>query len=75
VLDTLPDDGLPRVVTATAHPAKFETVLEPLLGFSPDVPGPLAAMLYRSASAEAIAADENALKDWLLRETADLTRA
>ena len=75
VLDTLPDDGLPRVVTATAHPAKFETVLEPLLGFSPDVPGPLAAMLYRSASAEAIAADENALKDWLLRETSDLTRA
>src|ERR1700761_2966019 len=75
VLDTLPDDGLPRVVTATAHPAKFETVLEPLLGFSPDVPGPLAAMLYRSASAEAIAANENALKDWLLRETADLTRA
>jgi threonine synthase len=75
VLDTLPDDGLPRVVTATAHPAKFETVLEPLLGFSPDVPGPLAAMLYRSASAEAIAADENALKDWLLRETVDLTRA
>jgi threonine synthase len=75
VLDALPEDGLPRVVTATAHPAKFETVLEPLLGFSPDVPGPLAAMLYRSASAEAITADENALKDWLLRETADLTRA
>lgn len=74
VLDSLPDDGLPRVVTATAHPAKFETVLEPLLGFSPDVPGPLAAMLYRSASAEAIAADESALKEWLLRETVELSR-
>jgi threonine synthase len=75
VLDNLPDDGLPRVVTATAHPAKFETVLEPLLGFSPDVPGPLAAMLYRSASAEAIAADEGPLKEWLLRETVELSRA
>ncbi|HEX7816482.1 threonine synthase [Dyella sp.] len=68
-LDSLPDDGRMRVVVATAHPAKFETVLEPLLGFSPDVPGPLAAMLHRSASAQAMPADESAFKAWLLEET------
>lgn len=67
VLDELADDGTPRVVAATAHPAKFETVLEPL-GISPEVPGSLATMLYRSASAEALAANEEALREWLLAQ-------
>jgi threonine synthase len=52
-------------VVATAHPAKFEAVLEPLLGQPVPVPPPLAAMLDRPAWAEPIAPDEAALARWL----------
>ncbi|MEI7036858.1 threonine synthase [Fulvimonas yonginensis] len=51
---------------ATAHPAKFEQVLEPLLGHPLAVPPTLAAMLARPARAEPLAADPGALRDWLL---------
>jgi threonine synthase len=61
-------------VVATAHPAKFETVLEPLLGHRLAVPPALAWMLERSASAEALAADDAALKQWL-RERAEARTA
>jgi threonine synthase len=64
----------PWVVVATAHPAKFETVLEPLLGHGLAVPPALASMLERSASAEALVADDAALKQWL-RERADACTA
>ena len=52
-------------VVATAHPAKFETVLEPLLGQPVPVPPPLAAMLDRPAQAEPLAPDEATLDRWL----------
>jgi threonine synthase len=64
----------PWAVVATAHPAKFETVLEPLLGHSLAVPTALALMLERSASAEALVAYDAALKQWL-REHADACTA
>ncbi|NMW23981.1 threonine synthase, partial [Rhodanobacter denitrificans] len=67
LLDQLRADGdaAPWAVVATAHPAKFETVLEPLLGHGLAVPPALASMLERPASAETLAADDAALKEWL----------
>jgi len=66
-LDQLRADGdaTPWAVVATAHPAKFETVLEPLLGHGLAVPPALASMLERPASAETLVADDAALKEWL----------
>ncbi len=60
-------DRRPWAVCATAHPAKFETVVEPLVGHPVDVPASLAALLSRPAQAEALAADSQALRTWLLR--------
>ena len=40
------------LVAATAHPAKFETVVEPLIGQKVDPPGPLAELLARPAFAD-----------------------
>jgi threonine synthase len=65
VLDGLPDDDAPWAVVATAHPAKFESVLEPLLGFPLEVPPALAAMLERRATAEPLVAEDEVLKGWL----------
>jgi len=45
------------VVVATAHPAKFDTIIEPLLGHPVDTPPALAALLARPAEAEPIRAD------------------
>ncbi len=44
-------------IAATAHPAKFEQVVESLVGHATDVPPALAALLARPARAEPIAAD------------------
>ena len=60
-------DATPWTVVATAHPAKFESVVEPLVGQPLAVPASLAAMLARPASSEPLAADENALQQWLLQ--------
>jgi threonine synthase len=57
-------------VVATAHPAKFENVVEPLMGHAIDVPLSLAAMLQRPASAETLAAEDHALRQWLLERAA-----
>jgi threonine synthase len=68
LLDRLSDQGDSSTwtVVATAHPAKFESVVEPLVGHPVAVPASLAAMLARPASAEPLAADDDALRDWLL---------
>lgn len=52
-------------LVATAHPAKFEAVVEPLIGKQVPIPASLAAMLARPAHAEPIAAGAGALADWL----------
>ena len=69
LLDCLRADGddEPWAVVATAHPAKFESVVEPLLGHPVEVPQALAAMLARSADAEPLAAIDDALRDRLQR--------
>lgn len=59
-------DTSPWAVVATAHAAKFESVVEPLIGHLIPVPAALAAMLERSADAEPIGADNKALQARLL---------
>jgi threonine synthase len=49
-------------VVATAHPAKFPEVVEPLVGAPVPVPPALARMLERPSAAEALAPDEQALR-------------
>jgi threonine synthase len=51
----LPSGANPWVLVATAHPAKFESIVEPLVGHSIEVPPALAAILSRPASCETIA--------------------
>lgn len=67
VLDSLREagDAAPWAVVATAHPAKFEGVVEPLIGRPVPVPPTLVAMLERQAEAEPLAAEDEALKRWL----------
>ncbi|MGC1547092.1 MAG: threonine synthase [Rhodanobacter sp.] len=69
VLDRLREtgDGSPWTVVATAHPAKFESVVEPLVGKPVAVPPALASMLLRPASAEPLEANDHALREWLLQ--------
>ena len=50
------------IAVATAHPAKFESVVEPLVGHAVPVPPALAALLARPAQAQPLAAEEGALK-------------
>ena len=54
-------------VVATAHPAKFEAVVEPLIGEAVAVPPALDALLQRPAHAEPLAAEYAALREVLLR--------
>jgi threonine synthase len=49
-------------VVATAHPAKFETVVEPLIHRPVDVPKALQALLQRPASAQALQPELQDLK-------------
>jgi len=68
VLDREPrDDARHWAVVATAHPAKFDAALEPLLGRALAVPPALAAMLERPSLATPMRADEHALGQWLRR--------
>jgi len=53
-------------VAATAHPAKFESVVEPLIGRAIEVPPALAALLERPAHAEPCPPHYAALREFLL---------
>ncbi len=53
-------------VAATAHPAKFESVVEPLIGRALAVPPALAALLRRPTQAEPMAPDYAALRERIL---------
>ncbi|WMJ71518.1 threonine synthase [Stenotrophomonas sp. 24(2023)] len=54
-------------VVATAHPAKFESVVEPLIGRPVPVPPALHALLQRPAQAAPVPARYAALREVLLR--------
>lgn len=49
------------ILVATAHPAKFETIVEPLIGTSVPLPDELAAILSRPSHAVSIQSDLGAL--------------
>lgn len=68
VLETLRAQGdtRPWTVVATAHPAKFDSIVEPLVGHTVALPPALAACLARPAHGEALAADAGALRERLL---------
>ena len=53
VLEGLRAAGIPGywAVAATAHPAKFESIVEPLIGRALEVPPALDALLQRPAQA------------------------
>lgn len=54
-------------IVATAHPAKFEQIVEPLIGHPVPPPAALAELLARPAHAQALAADYADLVDALAR--------
>jgi len=54
-------------VVATAHPAKFPEVVEPLVGQDIPLPPALAAMLARPSTAKPLADDADALRGLLMR--------
>ena len=56
---------------ATAHPAKFESVVEPLIGRPLQVPPALADLLARPAHADLIAADYEAFRARILGKYPD----
>lgn len=68
VLEQLRAEGVQGdwAVAATAHPAKFESIVEPLVGGPVAVPPALAELLARSAAAEPLAAEYAALRACLL---------
>jgi threonine synthase len=55
-------------VVATAHPAKFDSIVEPLIGAPIEVPAALAGLLGRPSSAEPMVADYTVLRRHLLRD-------
>lgn len=59
-------DSRPWAVVATAHPAKFETIVEPLVGHAVPPPPALAECLARPAHGETLAADDAALRARLI---------
>lgn len=62
-LDAARRRGRGWVLVATAHPAKFDTVVEPLLGHTVDVPAPLQALLERPARYTEIDASAERLRE------------
>ena len=59
-------DRQPYIAVATAHPAKFDAVVEPCIGHPVAIPPALEALLQRPAHAQSLAADAGALKRQLL---------
>jgi threonine synthase len=47
--------GRPWIVSATAHPAKFETIVEPVIGRAVPVPPALAELLHRPTASTPLA--------------------
>ena len=58
-----PDDKNDWILVATAHPAKFPEVVEPLVGHEVDVPAPLAEVMARSRPVPEIDPSLDALAD------------
>jgi len=59
-------DNRDYAVVATAHPAKFEQIIEPLIGAKIEVPPTLQALLDRPARSEPLGPDYGALRERLM---------
>jgi len=59
-------DNAPRIVLATAHPAKFPEAVERATGRAPDVPPRLAALVGGARRVTTIPATDDALAAWLV---------
>ena len=70
VMEGLRTAGVPGywAVAATAHPAKFESTVEPLIGREQDMPPALAQLLERPARALPMPPDYDALRARLLAD-------
>jgi threonine synthase len=66
-LESLRQEGAsgPWAAVATAHAAKFDTVVEPLIGRPVDVPAALAELLARPTYVEPMVAEYSALRRYL----------
>lgn len=62
-------DTRPWAVVATAHPAKFESIVEPLVGHAVQLPPALAECLARPAQALPMAADYAVLRSLLVHDS------
>ena len=60
-------DRRPWCIVATAHPAKFESVVEPLIGAALPIPASMRQWLERPAQAQPLAANAAALRHRLLQ--------
>ncbi len=65
-----PDDQQEWMLVATAHPAKFPEVVEPLVGREVDVPEPLAEVMARSHPVPEVAPTLQALADVVFEDRA-----
>ena len=67
MLETLRTKGTDGAwcVVATAHPAKFEGIVEPLIGQPVPVPPALAELLARPSHSQSLANDYAALRGFL----------
>ena len=54
------------MLVATAHPAKFESIVEPLIGRQVEIPQALADLLDRPSRSAEIGASLDELRDSLL---------
>ncbi len=59
------------ILVATAHPAKFDTVVEPLTDVAVRIPDQLARLLARPASRTSLAPDPHALRSFLQEVAVD----
>jgi len=59
--------GVPMICLATAHPAKFGTVVEDAIGFPPDIPPCLDGIADKPARCELMEADMKKIQDFVSR--------
>lgn len=65
-----PEDGVPMVCLATAHPAKFPDAVEDAIGIRPELPGHLADLFERPEHYDELPRDLDGLKSYVRRAVA-----
>jgi threonine synthase len=65
-LETEPLNGLPAAILETANPAKFPEEIEKLMGWSPDVPPAMTAMIQLPEDFDRMGVDYESFRQYLL---------